>query len=591
MSTFEKFKLLALSLFALGMSSYSFYTTYNSYNLLSANADQFEAVVKNWKAKPITDVKWVTSAADCKSPYVLGTPMPVAPGYKYDATVDTPQSVGQWPGAYGWCECGNNTARKLTYNYKEYTGCSGTTYNKPKTGSCTKASGSKCSCDAASSITKKCSSQQLNSGCTQGLGSQKTKTLTATSYKKKTSTTTCTAAASAYTYPSNYKIITQLSYSAAGCANIGAKDVVKLYKFNNKILCYQRGGKSAIERPLQDKNGKCATGVSCGSYCADSEALCPIAKLNPTTSATAGDKKVAGMRPVIEVRMTMGKVCKSYTDGEGGIKNRVYEQGSYTIKHRETTGCTKEDDRYTVFDTSSEYNLLSQNGVTNSPTASLTNPSESFTETYSDTTKQRNTYMWYMSYRNEFAWNKNCTAGTMADLAQNLTPILEMRQFQRMLMWVNGFFGLLILGIIFPLTVIARVFEKDQDLDCIPGKGKQELKNINFGKGICGAISKVAKLAPLFYCLKYTGGVKLFFETVGKAQCSDATTNAVFTYLGDTVTKVDKSNYQTLAIDCVGLVVAVLGWMWQCYKGTCGCGEGDGEEEEESNGELALTQA
>ena len=68
-----------------------------------------------------------------------------------------------------------------------------------------------------------------------------------------------------------------------------------------------------------------------------------------------------------------------------------------------------------------------------------------------------------------------------------------------------------------------------------PFPGKQELKNINFGKGICGAISKVAKLAPLFYCLKYTGGVKLFFETVGKAQCSDATTNAVFTYLGETV--------------------------------------------------------
>ena len=117
MDTKEKVKLFASAIFALGMSIYSFNTTVTSYNLLSANTDDFTAVVKNWKALPLIDFKYVGPNEKCPNGFEEGKTMPsAADDYELDRFADTLQTRTVWPGAHGWCECG--PGRSYTYKVR-----------------------------------------------------------------------------------------------------------------------------------------------------------------------------------------------------------------------------------------------------------------------------------------------------------------------------------------------------------------------------------------------------------------------------------------------------------------------------------------
>ena len=81
-----------------GSSIYSFYTTYNSYQLLNQNTNNFNELIVNWQAAPLVDVQLLPSGSSCPSGYELGQA-------KYDDnTASTPQTIGQFPGSNTWCE-------------------------------------------------------------------------------------------------------------------------------------------------------------------------------------------------------------------------------------------------------------------------------------------------------------------------------------------------------------------------------------------------------------------------------------------------------------------------------------------------------
>ena len=249
---------------------------------------------------------------------------------------------------------------------------------------------------------------------------------------------------------------------------------------------------------------------------------------------------------------------------------------------RDSKGKKDYDSRYTVFDESVEDNMFTNNGIStgggntmrkitaagaNSEGAATAVPVGEKTPTVSFTGGTgQSTYKYYLSYRRELLWAANCTAGSMEDLSKNLKPVQKLQGHQQTLTVLNGIFGLFILGIVFPITVIMFIFDKDSDLPCIPGSGEVEEKNIKKAKSVCGFIAKISKWIPLILAVQASGGVKTFFATVGKAQCSDPETNEVFAYLGTTIGKVDEANQRTLVADILMLIATILTALYSMYK-------------------------
>eukprot|EP00505_MAST-04D_sp_SCG-Rhode-Island_P000151 Stramenopile-MAST_4_protein_151 len=313
----------------------------------------------------------------------------------------------------------------------------------------------------------------------------------------------------------------------------------------------------------------CANARDVGAICAKTQEDCPATTLKAVASASGDsisdlDKNE---RPIIEVRMTLGPMCQKGVEGYAGytVSNDVAND---RLKHRPDKKCDAVDPRYVTFDEQFDKDVLQDNGLlATEPTLSLTVPSEQSTAiSYTTGTKQQTEYKWHLSFRRELLWKANCTAGSPQSLSKNLSPIQDIQSAQATLTALNGVFGLFILGIVFPLTVLMKVFDKDNDLPCIPGEGAEEEKNIKKYKSVCGVVAKIAKFTPLLLSLSISTRVKDFFESVGKAECSDPTTNVIFSELGTQVAKVDAANHQTLIVDCVMVVGSILSWLWQWHK-------------------------
>merc|ERR1712072_478361 len=128
------------------------------------------------------------------------------------------------------------------------------------------------------------------------------------------------------------------------------------------------------------------------------------------------------------------------------------------LKHLPDKNCDVADPRYVKFDEQFDKDVLIDNGLLpTEPTLSLTIPPPTVQSTaisYTTGTKQQNTYKWHLSFRRELLWKANCTAGNPQSLSKNLSPIQDIRSAQATLTGLNGFFGLFILGIVFPITVL-----------------------------------------------------------------------------------------------------------------------------------------
>ena len=562
----HKIILGASAVFSFAMSIYSFVNCLQAQELLSQKTDDFNSIVKNWQAKPLVAAKVVDKTENCPSGYVEGTAYATSANkYSEDKSADTLQSVAVWPGSKSMCICKDKDGGTRSWRYKEWevTGCEGgtksfTNKNKKKT---------TVDCDTPTTV---CGVDQKKAGC-------KGKLSLKNPLPKQEFTKNTIGACSN-------------NQTKAGCYSESGEKEKKMNVFNGKKICYKRGGKSAIDRPPMDpKENKCPDGaVECGKakgtgvYCAEKAEDCPITVLNKVTANGTFAAQVKAERPIVEVRMTLGRMC---AHGNEGWEDRMeYERAKYNNPEPCYDDIAKVkldyDSRYIKFDEVNENTMFTNNDISTTGgntmkriTAVGTNEEGPATTVLAKKTPTisfingagQSTYMYHLSYRRELLWTANCTVG-IKDLSNNLKPIQKLEGHQKALTVLNGIFGLFILGIVFPITVIMFIFDKDSDLPCIPGSGEEEEKNIKKAKTVCGWIAKVAKWTPLILALMVSGAVKDFFATVGEAECSDPETNKVFAYLGETIGKVDQANQRTLVADILMLVATILTVLYSKYK-------------------------
>lgn len=556
----KKHKLImgASALFSFAMSIYSFVNCLGAQQLLDQNTDDYTNVVKNWQALPLLDAKVIAKGSPCPSGYEEGVGYATkANKYTEDKSAETLQSVAVWPGTKAHCICSGSkhpNGRKFQPKIRNIKGCTGGQKKKGKT-----------TISCASSI--KCTLNQLNAGCKHDYGPWELGNIeTFVDTKRK-----CNS-----------------NETLAGCVTevMGEK---KLNYFKGKKVCYKRGGLPAMDRPkvkdekCPDNAVKCGEAKDLGVYCADKKEHCPITTLN-SISASSFAVKDETKRPIVEVRMTQGKMCEH---GEEGIKDR---EGYTRYAHNNRYPCNYKpsapskydpDNRYEVFDSTDEVEMFTNNNVDKGGKSKMPAVTAKTFGTYKlpetlteDSTPEfslinnpkQKQYKYYLSFRRELKWNANCSAGTIQDLKSKLSPVQQLAGQQRALVGLNGFFGLFILGIVFPITVLMFIFDKDSDLPCIPGSGEEEEKNIKKAKTVCGTIAKIAKFIPLILAYSTSGSVMKFFSVVGSAKCSDSETNEIFSFLGKEIGKVNQKNQNTLIADVLMLIVAILTALYSKYK-------------------------
>ena len=544
------------ALASLVMSIYSFANCLHAQNILKKNVDKYQSVIDNWGAQPLTAVKVVPKGSKCPAGFVEGEPYANKKHRWTEAksAAQALQTVAVWPGTKTYCECdtpGYND-REWKYTYSKITGCTGGT--KPlKTGSGKNEKTEQVKCTSSS----QCSSKQIRAGCRHKWQEGVAKTVT-----YETEAGTC-----------------KTNATKAGCRTDIGKPEKALNVFKGYLVCYKRGGLSALKRPKAAEDQSCPSGSylcgktkESGTYCAKNKEECPVTNIYLSTNKS--DAKMETERPIVEVRMTMNGMCE---EGKEGINTRVaYKRSAYNAdKHCIGEGDkSMPDPRYVDVAEVDEQTLFNQNNLpamgnqelppTKSP-LTIRPAGRTPIVTYASKAKQT-TYKWKFQFRRELPWNANCTAGKVQDLAKYTDPVKELLDAQTLLTVLNGIFGLGILGIVFPITVIMFIFDKDSDLPCIPGSGEEEEKNIKKYKTVCGLIAKAAKFTPLFLAYTLSGSMKAFFWGVGAAKCSDDTTNGVFDYLGMKITQVNEANRNTLICDVLQAVFTLLSALYTVYK-------------------------
>eukprot|EP00948_MAST-09A_sp_MAST-9A-sp1_P001057 g1057.t1 len=534
---------LFMAVFGLGMSIYSFSNTVSSYGILAQTVESFEAVVRNWDAKPLLDVQFVSAGSNCPTGYEPGVVSPDSTG-KVDRTAKVPETVGQFPGSEDYCECGDKGFYWRYAYYKYSCDCS----------SCIRTKDRKC---PSSSSLYACSYSQRDRGC-------RTKADPNNPYYRndryETKRGKCTTNA-----------------TKAGCRDDAGLAAKALTNMDDKVICYKRGGDNAITRTIGMTATTCPTGtVSCGrqgegmtALCAKTAAECPLTDISGGFRGTALNKSngFTNTLPIVEVRVTPGPVCLYGDKQSEGIKGR---QNNIRINRKLDAGCVNNDPRYNTWELFPEADLYKNNSIGTTGGRFLTGrDSGQMQYSYTTPIQRYDTYTqynWILSFRRQIAWREDCGGSNLAEIEKKLAPVNEMKGIQYTLMVLNGIFGLGILGIILPLTYIARFFDKDQDLECIPGEGEDELNYIDRIKRIVGNVARFAKFLPLVLCILSSGTHRGFFNKIGDASCSDPQTNSEFSATKAEINKLYNSNIQNLGIDLAMVFVEVATEAYAYYK-------------------------
>ena len=114
--------------------------------------------------------------------------------------------------------------------------------------------------------------------------------------------------------------------------------------------------------------------------------------------------------------------------------------------------------------------------------------------------------------------------------------------------------------------------DDNDDIECIPGTGKKERRNINLCKTVFSAISIVCKMIPLIIALSMTVKTEKYFTTLRDSHCSDDGTMEIFKEMSDVVLHLREKDEQTLLVDCLMLLYTVGSWIYLCVTGCKGHG-------------------
>jgi len=512
---------VAGAIVTMGMSISSFVTAQNSYSVLQEIQGDYTVHITHWESLPIIDIQVVGPADACPSGYD-------EPAVSNDR--NALQTIGEFPGSTGWCECGDN-GFVWTYTFWQYWCDCGSGKQFNGTWYYTSSPGS-----------GRCSEKADDAGCVDAsqLATAQELWITQSGF--------CHSNA-----------------SSAGCADDHPAAAVALDVWKQHRLCYKRGGWSALDRvdKINFEDAACDKGELCQSadasqdpsntICAPSAAECPLIDLGDLASAlNTNDNEPAldlstsvvstsgNFLPIVEIRTTIGSVCWTGSFGKSGRSNNE------RVANRYNSPCTEADTRFTVWDSVTEPLLYNENEISTTGNNLLGDGSYSPIQYYNTSAD----VAWSLSYRRQIFWSSDCASGDIKDLAAHLKPLRAVVALQHALLIVNGIFGLGILGIVLPLIMFMHACDADNDLPCIPGEGQRERDNLSKLQKVMSLTAKIAKMVPLILCLMATDDIHWFFTTAGEGECSDPLTNQSMTELGTQINDVRESNYNTLYIDC-----------------------------------------
>eukprot|EP00164_Ancoracysta_twista_P006089 GFYU01008402.1.p1 GENE.GFYU01008402.1~~GFYU01008402.1.p1 ORF type:complete len:539 (+),score=157.59 GFYU01008402.1:170-1786(+) len=373
------------------------------------------------------------------------------------------------------------------------------------------------------------------------------------------------------------------------CVTDPAVASILLDSWRGRRLCVRRetSYNAFLGRPRETS---CGSGqINCGSYDGSSVKICypstsgggrcPVTQMlvvsgsvfttltaawknqTPLTfSDTASSRLVFTIattsgRPVVEVKMTEGKPCRSGVDQ--GIQGRAFNS---RIQERSNTGgCAANDwdevdasyawkglGRWKIADTLQEDTLYAENGVPSKFRDASTNPN----------------YNWYISYREEILWRPKCDdIMSPADVEESSDPLKTVLQMQELVLAFQ-IIAFIILGLFYPYAVIKN--RTGGDVACIPGDGMAEYRFLKNFKKYGGLSVKVATLIPLAIALAAAGEIRGVLDKAEDNNCSDPVTNSAFGDSGDFIEAVYTGNTRSIILDCLALahalIMALLEW-------------------------------
>ena len=380
-----------MAVFGLGMSIYSFSNTLRSYSIMANTVGQFKSVISNWNGVPLDDVKVISSGSTCPAGYSEGV-------VSDDRTAKVPQTVGQFPGSYDWCECGSN-GFEWRFQYREYScDCS----------SCKKTSSNSKRCPSSSS--GRCTDRR----CTEKKGALKWKT-----ELWKTKKGACSTNA-----------------TKAGCKTDTGLQAQPLSKIDDRKICYKRSGKSALARASATATGCPANTKNCNNGGDDSKTFICVATTDacPLTAVIGGFggdvliTSTGGSLPIVEVRVTPGPVCVLNDAGSEGIAGR---QNNDRIKKKFDTGCIKNDPRYVLWHSFPESFYYKNNSIGTTGGQSLTGKFNQQTYTETSPVQRFDIYSdpWRISYRTQIAWKASCGGTDLSGIEKKMQPVSQIKVY------------------------------------------------------------------------------------------------------------------------------------------------------------------
>merc|ERR1711871_1747072 len=490
-------------------------------NLLTSVANDVASVGAQFESQPIVDMK-LLSGDKCPDGYF---PMKNQERFKkvgYSNELDT-AFTSSWPGTRTWCKCGAGGVakdkcranQKFDVRDASTVGC----VYKDKTFK-----------DAAGS----CQENQTNAGCHTIRGQGEV----------------------ALTKLPEYWPATLPVFNATADPN-GTAPTFPTSAIPGKLLCIKRAGPKLVGLKIATKAADCASPkVKCGAICWDPKDskpnACPVAAWIYTSNGggrNVHSTSAASYQPLMNIVLGPGTPCIGASFG-AGFDPALPSQSIDAPNGVED----KADVKASADKGLNMYNTYSN--VENKPMSAGT------------------TSLWQLSGRQGIEWTASCDASketSRKTLVTYMPDIESLGDNQSGLLVTQILFGLIISGIIVPIMICMNLFQKDQDVPCVPGKGAEETKNIKVITDVSKTVSQVLIFFYLSGSLGSTGSLLGVFDEYAKAKCSDAVTIKAITEFADMVKQVHAANNSALTQVIISLALAVLGFIYDymtgCKKG------------------------
>jgi hypothetical protein len=180
-------------------------------------------------------------------------------------------------------------------------------------------------------------------------------------------------------------------------------------------------------------------------------------------------------------------------------------------------------------------------------------------------------------YRREIGWKSGCEV-TRRNVVDNVDPLLQIVDFTTTVTVINVLTN--VFGILLYINLLLNLYNGDSC--CCPFAHDREKALIKGCKTWVDSIAKLARFIPLALLASQVFEVSGFWASVASIGCTDATSQATFTFLSERLSTAYRNYGFTLAGDALSLVISA----YSVAKAICcpkveDLDEAEGEESEE----------